>query len=100
MHVALKDPVDVLKAFQVTKIHAIHWEDIGRNLGVSRSDRKLIRQEEDCVDNRLEAVLEKWIEREATPQWMTLITALKEVGLLVTSLADSIQQDCINHPDD
>lgn len=89
-HAALNDPVNVLTAFHLTKPYSNQWEDIGRSLGLSRSDRRIIREEEESADNRLEAMLEKWIETsQEIPRWRMLIAAVRGTGLV--DLADSMQ---------
>lgn len=66
---------------------------MGRNLGLSQNDRDVIRQERITVNDKLEAVLNKWIEKEKLPQWETLIAAIRGVGLI--SLAESIKTKCV-----
>ena len=84
----VKDPVDTITAFKLTKPHSSQWEDIERCLSVSQNDRDIIKQERFYVNDRLEAVFNVWIEsREGPARWTTLITALREAGLVALAEA-------------
>lgn len=77
----------------MTRSHSSKWDDIGRGLGLSQDDRDGIKQERGTVNSRLEAVLNKWIETQRVPKWMTLVTALKEARFI--SLSESIEAKCL-----
>ena len=87
------DPVDSLTAFNLIKSQSAKWRDIGRSLGLTLNDLDIIKQlETHSVNSRLDAVLNKWMERQTEPRWTTLITALRDAELV--SLADDIKSKC------
>ena len=69
-------------AFRLTACQSAKWNDIGRALNISHNYRKQLRNEVSCDKDKLEDVLQKWIETESVPvTWSSLIQALKEVEL-------------------
>ena len=59
------------------------WNDLGRELELLPDFRKQLRKDTTSSDeDRLEEVLQKWIESESVPvTWSTLIEALEAIEL-------------------
>ncbi len=75
------------------------WDDIGEALGISLNDRQIIGNNENW--NKLEAVLNKWIESKCSEvTWSHLIKTL--VKLELCALADKVKKHIHddNHQDD
>ena len=73
---------DLNFAFELTKSHSVHWNALGRVLKVAYNFRDELRKSNMDNDDRLEAVLNKWIESVSVPvTWSSLINALQAVEL-------------------
>ena len=69
--------------FKLTKSHSIHWNALGRELKVDFNFREQEQRKSKDDDDRLEAVLNKWIESESAPvTWSSLIIALQAIELV------------------
>ena len=78
----LDEKPNLYDAFQLTKPHSIHWNALGRELKVDFNFREQEQQKSKGNDDRLEAVLNKWIESVSVPvTWSSLINALQAIKL-------------------
>ena len=72
-------------AYNLIKSHSAEWSELGRELDISRNFRNTLRRDPKLSDNdRLEEILEKWIEsdsEDAPATWSCLIEALKGIEL-------------------
>ena len=66
-------------AFRLTKSHSVEWYKIARELNISLNHRKKLKKDASIdEDDKLEEVLDKWIETESVPvTWSSLIKALE-----------------------
>ena len=67
------------------------WKSVAFQLGVSMSEIRAIRKdEEDCFD-RFMAVFDHWMRTSCTPcSWETLVTALRSDSVKELDLADKL----------
>ena len=69
--------------FDLTASHSSDWNDLGRTLQVSHNYRKQLRKEASSDKDKLEDMLEKWMETESVPvTWSSLIEALEAIELM------------------
>lgn len=70
-------------AFRITRSHSVEWYNIARELNVSLNYRKQLMRDATMKDSdKLEEVLDKWIETESVPvTWSSLIEALEAIEL-------------------
>ena len=69
--------------FDLTASHSARWNDLGRKLGIPHTYRKRLRNEASSDEDKLEDVLEKWLETESVPvTWSNLIEALEAIKLM------------------
>ena len=74
---------DLDEAFDLTKRHSFHWHDLGRKLKVPYNYRMQVKKSNDSDEDKLEAILNNWIEAETVPvTWASLIEALKDIDLI------------------
>ena len=75
----LKDAYDLIES------HSAKWNELGRKLNVSHDFRRTLRNDPKLSDeDRLEEILQKWIEsdsEDAPATWSFLIEALKGIEL-------------------
>ena len=75
----LKDAYDLIES------HSAKWNELGRKLNVSHDFRRTLRNDPKLSDkDRLEEILQKWIEsdsEDAPATWSFLIEALKCIEL-------------------
>ncbi len=85
--------------YDLLKDKSDKWNDIGEALGISYNDRQIIRNNVD--GNKLEAVLNKWIESKCSEvSWNHLIKTLEELKLCDS--ADKLRNHLLhddNHQD-
>ena len=63
--------------------HSASWNDLGRRLGIAHNYRKQLKKEASSDQERLEDMLEKWMETESVPvTWSSLIEALEAIELM------------------
>ena len=73
---------ELCDAFDLTACRSSRWNDIGRALKVSFNHREQLKNEVSPDNDKLESVLQKWIETESVPvTWSSLIQALEKVEL-------------------
>ena len=78
----MKKRPEPFDAFDLTACQSAKWNDIGRALKVSYNDRQQLKNEVSSDNDKLESVLQKWIETESVPvTWSSLIQALEKVEL-------------------
>ena len=69
-------------ALRLIRSHSFHWNRLGQVLEVSFDYRKELKSSKETNIDRLEKVLEKWIDSESVPvTWGRLIEALEEIEL-------------------
>ena len=70
-------------AFRISRSHSVEWYNIARELDVSLNYRKQLMSNPLIKDNdKLEEVLDKWIETKSVPvTWSSLIEALEAIEL-------------------
>ena len=63
--------------------HSVRWNDLGRKLKVDYNYRMQLKKSSDSDEDKLEAILNNWIEAETVPvTWASLIEALKGIKLI------------------
>ena len=63
--------------------HSARWNDLGRRLDIAHNYRKQLKKEASSDEDKLEDVLEKWMETESVPvTWSSLIEALEAIELM------------------
>lgn len=68
--------------FGLMKCHSARWGEFARQLGLSYNDRKLLYNEPIQADQRLEKVIDKWIQSMCSPvTWDKLTDVMKIMGL-------------------
>ena len=72
-------------AYDLTESHSAKWNELGRKLNVSHNFRSKLRNKPEFSDeDRLEEILQKWIEsdsEDAPATWSFLTEALKGIEL-------------------
>ena len=69
--------------YSLTRCRASKWNDLGCMLKVSYDQRQQLQKKNDTDEDKLEAILHKWIESECCPvTWSNLIHALEDIELM------------------
>ena len=69
--------------FDLTVSHSARWNDLGRRLGIAYNYREQLKKKASSDEDKLEDVLEKWMETESVPvTWSSLIEALEAIKLM------------------
>ena len=83
----LKQSPDCADVFGLIKCHSVSWNEFGRELKVDNNTRESLRRDS-SLDNedRLEQVLNKWIESQCSPvTWEHVINTLSSMDLKKTA---------------
>ena len=75
-------------AFDLIKHRSAQWCELGRELDISLNKRTEFKTRPDLLndDDKLEAILNRWIEtNDSTATWSVLIDALEEIKLKNTA---------------
>ena len=68
--------------FMLTESQSARWEAIGRRLNVPLNFRKTLRGSNSSAEEKLEEVLDKWIESQSTSvTWSYFIKALEGIEM-------------------
>ncbi len=85
-------PLDLPTVFRQLNTNSSQWNAIGRALGVSKDFRDGLEMEKRSNEDKLEDVLNKWIESQCSDvTWDHLIKVLEE-DLENKALADKVRQ--------
>ena len=75
-------PPELSDVYSLTKSQSAKWEDIGRSLNVPLNIRKSLRKSGSSDDDKLEEVLDNWIESQKKPvTWSYFIEALESIEM-------------------
>ena len=79
--------LEVKDVYDLTVSQSSRWNDLGRELKLSLDFRNQLRNDIRLYDkDRLEMVLQKWIESSPVPvTWSTLIEALEAIELKIVA---------------
>ena len=81
--VILSHHPELQDAYSLTRCRSSKWNDLGRMLKVSYDYREHLHMRIMSEEDKLEAVLHKWIESECSPvTWSNLIHALENIQLM------------------
>ena len=69
--------------YHLTVSHSTRWNDLGRRLDIAYNYREQVKKKASSDEDKLEDVLEKWMETESVPvTWSSLIEALEAIELM------------------
>ena len=84
-------PPELNDVFDLTMSQSVKWEAIGRKLKVPLNFRKTLRGSNSSAEEKLEEVLNKWIESQSAPvTWSYFIKALK--GIEMKNVAEEVKE--------